>query len=95
VGQARGQLAERDHLLVVQPARREDPGAVEFPRAARWHDLVDLDAGRVATGEATVEEVGWALFRMNLAAASGTRKPRPDRWSLYNALAQFNPGPVT
>jgi len=24
-----GQLAERDHLLVVQAARREDPGAIE------------------------------------------------------------------
>ena len=29
VGQSGGQLPERDHLLVVQAARREDPGAIE------------------------------------------------------------------
>ena len=29
VGQAGGQFAEGDHLLVVQAARREDPGAIE------------------------------------------------------------------
>ena len=28
--------------------------------AARWFDLIDLDAGRIATGEASLEEVGWA-----------------------------------
>ncbi len=27
--------------------------------ARRWHDLIDIDAGRIATAEATVEEVGW------------------------------------
>ena len=63
--------------------------------AARWHDLIDLDAGRIATGEATVEEVGWELFRMILDVASGTRKPWADRWGLRNDLALFNPGPVT
>jgi len=63
--------------------------------AARWHDLIDLDAGRIATGEATVEEVGWELFRTILDVASGTRKPWSDRWNLYNALALFVPGPVT
>ena len=29
VGQSSGQLSERDHLLVLQAARREDPGAIE------------------------------------------------------------------
>ena len=63
--------------------------------AARWHDLIDLDAGRIATGEATVEEVGWELFRMILDVASGARVPWADRWRLHNDLALFNPGPVT
>jgi galactarate dehydratase len=63
--------------------------------AARWHDLIDLDAGRIATGDATVQEVGWELFRMILEVASGTKKPWSDRWGLYNALALFNPAPVT
>ncbi len=73
---------------VIKVATRSD-------LAARWHDLIDLDAGRIATGEATVEDVGWELFRMILDVASGARKPWSDRWGLYNALALFNPGPVT
>jgi galactarate dehydratase len=32
---------------------------------------------------------------MILDVASGARKPWSDRWGLYNALALFNPGPVT
>ncbi|NVO15141.1 MAG: galactarate dehydratase [Rhodoplanes sp.] len=63
--------------------------------AARWHDLMDLDAGRIATGEATVEEVGWELFRLILDVASGEKKPWSDRWGLHNSLALFNPAPVT
>ena len=63
--------------------------------AARWNDLIDLDAGRIATGEATIEDVGWELFRLMLEVASGRVKPWCDRWGLYNALALFNPAPVT
>ena len=28
----------------------------------RWHDLMDLDAGRIASGEANIADVGWELF---------------------------------
>jgi len=63
--------------------------------AARWNDLIDLDAGRIATGEATIEEVGWELFHLILEVASGRTKPWSDRWGLYNALALFNPAPIT
>jgi galactarate dehydratase len=63
--------------------------------ARRWHDLMDLDAGRIASGEATIEEVGWDLFRLMLDVASGRRKTWAERWGLHNALALFNPGPVT
>jgi len=73
---------------VIKVATRSD-------LAARWHDLIDLDAGRIATGEATVEDVGRELFQMILEVASGARRPWSDRWGLYNALALFNPGPVT
>ncbi|MCU1292107.1 MAG: galactarate dehydratase, partial [Bryobacterales bacterium] len=34
--------------------------------ANRWPDLIDLDAGGIATGASTVEEVGWELFRLSL-----------------------------
>ena len=63
--------------------------------AERWHDLIDLDAGRIATGQATIGEVGWELFRLLLDVASGRKQTWADRWGLHNALALFNPGPVT
>jgi len=61
----------------------------------KWPDLIDLDAGTIASGEATVEEVGWALFRMVLDVASGRKKTWADQWGLHNDLVLFNPGPVT
>jgi len=63
--------------------------------AEKWHDLIDLDAGRIATGQATIEEVGWELFRMILEVAGGRRRTWAEHWGLGNALAPFNPGPVT
>jgi galactarate dehydratase len=63
--------------------------------AEKWADLIDLDAGRIATGQATIEEVGWELFRMMLEVASGRRTTWAEKWGLGNALAPFNPGPVT
>jgi galactarate dehydratase len=63
--------------------------------AERWPDLIDLDAGRIATGDATIESVGWELFHLMLDVASGRKKTWADHWGLYNTLAPFNPGPVT
>jgi galactarate dehydratase len=63
--------------------------------AERWYDLIDIDAGRIATGHATIEDVGWELFRFLLDVASGRKKTWADHWGLHNALAPFNPGPVT
>jgi len=62
--------------------------------AKRWHDLMDLDAGRIASGEASIEDVGFELFQMILDVASG-RKTWAEHWKLHNALALFNPAPVT
>jgi len=63
--------------------------------AEKWPDLIDLDAGRIATGEATIESVGWDLFHLILDIASGRKKTWADHWGLHNALVPFNPGPVT
>jgi len=63
--------------------------------AARWHDLMDVDAGRIASGEATIEELGWELFRTMLDVASGRRRTWTEKWGLHNSLALFNPAPVT
>jgi galactarate dehydratase len=60
----------------------------------RWHDLIDVDAGSIATGDATIEDVGWEIFRLMLDVASG-RETWAEHWKLTNALALFNPGPVT
>jgi len=63
--------------------------------AARWPDLIDVDAGTIAMGEATVEEVGWDIFRLILEVASGRKKTWADHWGLHNDFVLFNPGPVT
>ena len=72
---------------VVKVATRHD-------LARRWHDLMDVNAGRIATGEASVEDVGWELFHLLLEVASG-RKTWAEHWKLHNALVLFNPAPIT
>ncbi|MBY8977126.1 galactarate dehydratase [Rhodobacteraceae bacterium NNCM2] len=62
--------------------------------ARRWHDLMDIDAGRIVTGTETVETMGWHMFQEILAVASG-RKTCAEQLRLHNQLALFNPGPVT
>lgn len=63
--------------------------------ANRWPDLIDVDAGRIATGDATVEDVGWEIFSLVLDVASRRKKVWADHWGLHNEFALFNPGPVT
>jgi galactarate dehydratase len=63
--------------------------------ARRWHDLMDLDAGAIAEGRATIEDMGWALFRLMLEVASGRQRTWAERHRLHNALVLFNPAPVT
>jgi len=61
----------------------------------RWPDLIDLDAGVIATGEATIEDIGWKLFHLMLEVASGRTRVWADQWGLHNDLTLFNPAPVT
>ncbi len=63
--------------------------------AEKWPDLIDLDAGGIATGKSTIEETGWRLFRQILEVASGRQKTWAEKWGLGNSLAPFTPGPVT
>lgn len=60
-----------------------------------WHDLIDLDAGRIANGEITIAEAGEELFQLILDVASGRKQVAADKLGLHNDLVLFNPGPVT
>ncbi|MGQ2994906.1 galactarate dehydratase [Variovorax sp.] len=98
------QLAAGINLHVFTTGRGTPYGLAEVPvikvatrsdLARRWHDLMDVNAGRIADGDATIEEVGWELFRLMLDVASGRKKTWAEHWQLHNALVLFNPAPVT
>jgi galactarate dehydratase len=63
--------------------------------AEKWHDLIDIDAGGIATGDETIPQVGQRIFEYLLDVASGRKKTWAEQWRLHNALAPFTPGPVT
>ena len=48
--------------------------------ARRWHDLMDLNAGTHRRRQATIEEIGWELFRLLLEVASGRSARAPSSW---------------
>jgi galactarate dehydratase len=73
---------------VIKMATRSD-------LARRWHDLMDVNAGTIADGTQTIEDVGWELFHLMLEVASGHKKTWTEQWKLHNALVLFNPAPVT
>ncbi len=60
-----------------------------------WEDLIDVNAGVIATGDATIEEVGTELFRLIVDVASGRKKSWAEQYHLYNDLCIFNPAPIT
>lgn len=61
----------------------------------KWRDLIDVNAGTIATGEATIESVGLEIFEMILDVASGKKKVWADHHGIENAICLFNPAPVT
>ncbi|GAA0496524.1 galactarate dehydratase [Salinibacillus aidingensis] len=61
----------------------------------QWDDLIDVNAGQIATGEATIEEVGWEVFHFILDVASGRKQTWADHWGINNDLSLFNPAPIT
>lgn len=63
--------------------------------ARQWPDLIDIDAGVIATGDRTIGEVGEQIFRLILEVASGRKKTWADHWGLHNELVLFNPAPIT
>ena len=97
------QVAAGMNLHIFTTGRGTPYGLAEVPvikvatrseLAARWHDLMDVNAGRIASGEASIADVGWEMFHLMLEVASG-RKTWAEQWKLHNALVLFNPAPVT
>ncbi|MEB2547636.1 galactarate dehydratase [Burkholderia gladioli] len=97
------QLAAGMNLHIFTTGRGTPYGLAQVPvikvatrsdLARRWHDLMDVDAGTIATGQKSIEEVGWEMFQLMLDVASG-RKTWAEQWKLTNALTLFNPAPVT
>src|SRR6188768_2457274 len=98
------QLAAGINLHIFTTGRGTPYGLAEVPvikvatrtdLARRWHDLMDINAGRIADGAASIEDVGWEMFKLMLDVASGRRKTWAEHWKLHNALVLFNPAPVT
>jgi galactarate dehydratase len=98
------QLAAGMNLHVFTTGRGTPYGLAECPvikvatrtdLARRWHDLMDINAGRIADGDATIESVGWEMFHLMLEVASGRKKTWAEHWKLHNALVLFNPAPIT
>jgi galactarate dehydratase len=69
--------------------------ASRTPLARQWPDLIDVDAGVIATGDATIAEVGEQIFRLILEVASGRKETWADHWGLQNDMVLFNPSPIT
>jgi len=63
--------------------------------AKRWPDLIDVDAGRITSGECSLEGLGWELFHYYLDVASGRKHTWAEQHKIHNDLTLFNPAPIT
>ena len=98
------QVAAGMNLHVFTTGRGTPYGLAEVPvikvatrteLAQRWKDLIDVNAGTIADGTKSIEDVGWEMFRLMLEVASGRTKTWAERWQLHNSLVLFNPAPIT
>jgi galactarate dehydratase len=60
-----------------------------------WEDLIDINAGPIATGEATIQEIGTQLFNEIIDVASGRKHCLAEKYKLHNDFTIFNPAPIT
>jgi galactarate dehydratase len=60
-----------------------------------WDDLIDVNAGPIATGEATIQEIGTLLFNEIIDVASGRKQCTAEKFQLHNDFTIFNPAPIT
>ncbi|MBT9486144.1 MAG: galactarate dehydratase [Rubrivivax sp.] len=97
------QLAAGMNLHIFTTGRGTPYGLAECPvvkvatrteLATRWHDLMDVNAGRIADGEIGIDALGLEMFELLLDVASG-RRTWAEHHGLANSLVLFNPAPVT
>lgn len=97
------QVAAGMNALIFVTGRGTPYGLAEVPvikvvtrteLARRWHDLVDVDAGRIVSGESSIPQVGKEIFQTILDIASG-RKSKAESLGIHNYMAVFNPAPIT
>ncbi len=97
------QVAAGMNVLVFVTGRGTPYGLAEVPTikvvtrnelAKRWHDLVDVNAGKIVSGENSIEAVGREIFDLILQVASG-KKSAAEQLKLHNYMAVFNPAPIT
>ncbi|MBT2686710.1 galactarate dehydratase [Bacillus sp. ISL-47] len=98
------QLASGIHMQVFTTGRGTPYGLAMAPvikvstqnsLQEKWKDLIDINAGTIATGEETIETKGWELFHFILDVASGRKKTWAEHWGIQNSLSLFNPAPIT
>ena len=98
------QLASGIHAQVFTTGRGTPYGLAMVPvikvstrneLATQWPDLIDINAGVIASGEASIEAVGQEIFEFILDVASGRKKTWAEHWELCNDLCLFNPAPIT
>lgn len=58
-------------------------------------DIIDVNAGTIATHDSTIEKVGLEIFNLILDTASGKKKTFAEQWKIENDLCVFNPAPLT
>lgn len=61
----------------------------------QWDDLIDINAGPIATGETSIEDMGEIIFNKILDVASGREQSLAEKYKLYNDFCVFNPAPIT
>jgi galactarate dehydratase len=61
----------------------------------QWLDLIDINAGSIITGDATIKDIGIEIFQKIIDVASGRDKPFSEKYKIYNDICLFNPAPIT
>ena len=84
-------MSKNAYELAAAPVNKV---AARTKLARRWHDWMEMDAGTIADGEATIDDVGSELFHVMLDVASVRKQAWTEKWILQNALVLFGPALV-